>query len=103
MEYLLIALDSKTNRAVAVTTAESEENMKKQIIIKDGTSKSQLNKAIKNYENCVRTTVLKFYVHEDHTYILIDFDGIIVSKWHGNVDDFINEVNASKMKLADIF
>lgn len=77
--------------------------MKKQIIIKDGTSKSQLTKAIKNFEACANATVLKFYIHEDHVYTLVEFDGISVTKWRGIVDEFINGVDTSKMDLVDIF
>lgn len=77
--------------------------MKKSITIKDGTSKAQLTKAIKNFESCANTTVLKFYIHEDHVYTLVDFDGITVTKWRGIVDEFIDGVDASKMDLVDIF
>ena len=77
--------------------------MKKQIIIKDGTSKSQLTKAIKNFETCANATVLKFYIHEDHGYTLVEFDGISVTKWSGIVDEFIDGVDVSKMNLVDIF
>ena len=77
--------------------------MKKHIIIKDGTIKSQLNKAIKNFEACSNTTVLKFYIHEDHVYTLVDFDGIAVTKWRGIVDEFIDGADVSKMDLVDIF
>lgn len=72
------------------------------IIIKDGTSKTQLCKAIKNYEKHLKTTVLKFFVDSEHNYILVDFNGIIISKWFGNVDEFINEVNVDKMRLLDL-
>ena len=86
-----------------MTVAESEENMKKQIIIKDGTSKSQLTKAIKNFEACANTTVLKIYINEDHMYTLVEFNGISVTKWCGIVDEFITEVDASKMNLVYMF
>ena len=78
------------------------EIMEKYIVIKDGTSKSQLIKAIENYEKMINTTVLKIYVHEDHNYRLVDFNGITVAKWGGVIDDFINNAT-STMKIIDIF
>ena len=76
--------------------------MEKYIVIKDGTSKSQLIKAIENFEKMYNTTVLKIYVHEDHNYRLVDFNGITVTKWGGIIDDFINNAAAIK-KIIDIF
>ena len=57
------------------------------------------------------TTVLKIYVHEDHNYRLVDFNGITVAKWGGVIDDFINNVTEqlagkhvkSTMEIVDIF
>lgn len=77
-------------------------NMEKYIVIKDGTSKSQLMKAIENYESIYRSTVLKIYVHENHNYSLVDFDGISITKWGGVIDDFINNVTSTK-ELIDMF
>ena len=59
------------------------------IIIKDGTSKSRLIKAIRDYATKYRCTVLRMYVFGDHTYTLVEFDGIVVTMWYGNIDNFI--------------
>ena len=77
--------------------------METRIIIEDGTSKAQLTKAIKNFENRTNTTVLKIFVSENHIYRMVEFDGISITKWGGLIDDFINEVNITKMNLIDLF
>ena len=59
------------------------------ISIEDGTSKSQLIKAIRDYATKSRCTVLRITVFEDHTYTLLEFDGIVVTRWYGNIDNFI--------------
>ena len=63
--------------------------MKVSIIIEDGTSKSQLIKAIRDYATKTECTVLRMDVFEDHTYALVEFDGIVVTMWYGNIDNFI--------------
>ena len=64
-------------------------DMKVSITIEDGTSKSQLIKAIRDYATKSRCTVLRITVFEDHTYTLLEFDGIVVTRWYGNIDNFI--------------
>ena len=76
--------------------------MEKSIVIKDGTSKAQLIKAIRNFETALGTTVLIMHVHDNHYYTLIEFDGISVSKWIGIIDEFIEGVDNSKMILEEI-
>lgn len=76
--------------------------MEKKISIYDGTSKSQLMKAIKNHENTLNITILVAFVSTEHILIITEFDGICVTKWRCNVDDFINGVNVSKMDLIGI-
>ena len=64
--------------------------MKVSISIEDGTSKSQLIKAIRDYATKSRCTVLRMNVFEDHTYTLLEFDGIVVTRLYGkNIDNFI--------------
>ena len=63
--------------------------MKVSISIEDGTSKTQLIKAIRDYATKTECTVLRVNVFEDHTYILVEFDGIVVTMWYGNIDNFI--------------
>ena len=85
--------------------------MEKYIVIKDDTSKERLMKAIENYEKENRTTVLKIYVHENHYYHLVDFNGISVAKWGGDIGDFINNASerldgkyvTSTMEIVDVF
>ena len=85
--------------------------MEKSIKIQDGTSKSQLIKAIRNYEKMHNTTVLKIFVFKDHHYQLVDFNGITITIWEGFIDDFINSITTrlegkyytSTMTLVDIF
>ena len=84
--------------------------MEKYIVIKDDTNKEMLIKAIENYEKIHGTTVLKIYVHEDHNYRLVDFNGISVTKWGGVIGDFINDTTEildgkyviSTMEVIDI-
>ena len=65
--------------------------MKKNIIIVDGTSKAFLMKSIRQYEELRKCVVLKVYVHTDHSFILVEYDGICVTKWMGEyINDFLN-------------
>ena len=63
--------------------------MEKNITILDGTSKAQLVKSIKMFESYAECDTLKVTVFEDHTYTLLEFDGIVVTMWYGNIDSFI--------------
>ena len=63
--------------------------MQVSISIEDGTSKSQLIKAIRDYATKSECSVLRMYVFEDHTYTLVEFNGIVVTMWYGNIDSFI--------------
>ena len=64
--------------------------MEKNITILDGTSKAQLVKSIKMFESYVECDTLKVTVFGDHTFTLVEFDGILVTVWHGNIDSFIS-------------
>ena len=76
--------------------------MKKNIIIVDGTSSAILMKAIREYEELRKCEVLKFYLHTDHSYILVEYDAICVTRWSGdNIDDFLNH-DYSGMEIVDI-
>lgn len=76
--------------------------MKKSITINDGTSKAQLFKAINEFEDSINTTVLSVLVHTNHSYTLVEFDGIRVTKWEGNIDEFINDQNIKRMRIVNI-
>ena len=76
--------------------------MKKSITINDGTSKAQLFKAINEFEDTINTTVLSVLVHTNHSYTLVEFDGICVTKWEGNIDEFINDQNIKRMRMVNI-
>lgn len=73
--------------------------MKVTISIEDGTSKAQLVKAIREFASHSNCSVLRMNVFEDHTYTLIEFDGIVVTMWHGNIDNFIR-CDFSNMKIV---
>ena len=75
--------------------------MKVSISIEDGTSKSQLIKAIRDYATKTECTVLRMNVFEDHTFALVEFDGIVVTMWYGNIDDFIH-CDFSTMRIISI-
>ena len=76
--------------------------MEKNIIIVDGTSKAFLMKSIRQYEELRKCVVLKVYVHTDNSFILVEYDGICVTKWMGeNIDDFLND-NYSGMDIISI-
>lgn len=72
------------------------------IIIKDGTSESQLLKAIHEYEALAETSVLSVEVYPNHLYTLVEFDGYSVGKWIGNVDEFINDGKISQMSIIEV-
>ena len=72
------------------------------IIVKDRTNISLLYRAIKNFETQLNTSILNFYVGEDHFYTLVEFDGISARKWRGNIDEFIKGVDVSRMELVDM-
>ena len=73
--------------------------MNKSIIIKDGTSKAQLMKAIKDFEKEYNVTVLKMVVEENHHYKLAEFDGSIFTLWSGEVDIFLNNIDFRYMRF----
>ena len=64
--------------------------MKASITIEDGTSRAQVVKAIREFESHSECYVLRINVFEDHTYTLVEFDGIVVTTWYGNIDKLIN-------------
>lgn len=74
---------------------------KKYIIIEDGTSKSQLMKAIKDFEDEYKVTVLKFAVAKNHMYRLVAFDSVNVSLWRGDIDIFLNDIDNRKMYFVE--
>ena len=73
--------------------------MKVTISIEDGTSKAQLVKAIREFVSHLDCSVLRMEVFEDHTYTLVEFDGIVVTMWYGNIDNFIS-CDFSDMKIV---
>ena len=77
------------------------ERLEMRISIKDGTSKEQIVKAISRFENAHKSNVISFFAASNHRFVLIDYDGISVSKWYGNIDEFIVEdTDYQKMELA---
>ena len=72
--------------------------MKVSITIEDETSRAQLVKAIREFESYSECSVLRMNVFEDHTYILVEFDGIVVTMWYGNIDKFIRR-DFSSMRI----
>ena len=64
------------------------ENMKKNIIINDGTDRKELIEAINIFEINCKCTILKFYIYCDHTFTMVEYDGNCVTSWTGNIDDF---------------
>ena len=65
--------------------------------VKDGTSKAQIIKALKELEESRKVNVA-----ENHHFIMVDFDGIAVTKWHGDVNEFI-KTPATRTLLSLIF
>lgn len=61
---------------------------RKNIIINDSTDRDELIKAIDIFEKHWRCTILKFYIHCDHTFTMVEYDGNCVTSWHGRLDDF---------------
>lgn len=64
------------------------DNIKKNIIINDGTDRESLMKAIDIFENHCKCTILKFYIYCDHTFTMVEYDGNSVTSWYGQLDDF---------------
>lgn len=62
--------------------------MKKNIIVNDGTDREALIKAIDSFEANCNCTVLKLFIHVDHTFTMVEYDGNCVTSWTGNIDDF---------------
>ena len=76
--------------------------MKKNITIADGTSRAFLMEAIREFEELRKCVVLKIYINTDHSFILVEYDGICVTRWCGdNIDDFLNH-EYSGMEIFDI-
>ena len=64
--------------------------MKKNIIINDETDRKELIEEINIFEIHCKCTVLKFFLHCDHTFTMVEYDGNCVTSWTGNIDDFFS-------------
>ena len=77
------------------------EVMRKNVIINDGTDRNELMKAIDVFEKHCRCTILKFYIHCDHTFTMVEFDGNCVTSWYGRLDDFFKR-NVEQFDITGI-
>ena len=66
------------------------KKLRKNIIINDETDRDELIKAIDSFETHCKCTILKFYIHCDHTFTMVEFDGNSATSWYGRLDDFFN-------------
>lgn len=64
------------------------DNLEKNIIINDETAREKLMKSIDTFETHCKCTILKFYIHCDHTFTMVEYDGKCVTSWYGLLDDF---------------
>ena len=67
---------------------ENVKKLRKNIIINDETDRDELIKAIDIFEKQCKCTILKFYIHCDHTFTMVEFDGNSATSWYGRLDDF---------------
>lgn len=78
-----------------------EKKIEMNLTILDGTSRAQVIKAIRTYEETNNVNVITFFVASNHRLIMIEFDGIVVTMWRGNIDNFIR-CDFSNMKIVSI-
>ena len=64
------------------------KKLRKNIVINDTTDRNKLMKAIEIFEKHCKCTILKLYIHCDHTFTMVDYDGNCVTSWYGRLDDF---------------
>lgn len=76
-------------------------NMKKNIIINDLTDRKELIEAINIFEINFNCTVLKFFTYCDNTFTMVEYDGICVTRWSGNIDDFFKR-KVKKFEITSI-
>ena len=67
------------------------------IAILDGTSREHLISAIRCYEDFYAVNVLTFFVGTNHKYIMVEFDGTIVTKWCGDINQFLVDQSNDNM------
>ena len=72
------------------------------VAILDGTSKAQLRKAIRTYEENHKCNVLTFFVTNNHRFFMVEYDGIGVSKWYGDIEEFLADPTDVKMELKQL-
>ena len=76
------------NHCYIDTDMKKANTIERNIIINDGTDIDELMKAIDLFECHCKCTVLKFYIHCDHTFTMVEYDGNCVTSWYGQLDDF---------------
>ena len=76
--------------------------MKMRIINKAGVDLSLLIRSLKHHEDNSKCVVLKVHIFEDRSFILVDYNGIVITKWKGNIDEFIYAPYSTDMEIISI-
>lgn len=79
-----------------------EKKIEMNLTILDGTSRAQVIKAIRTYEETNNVNVITFFVASNHRLIMIEYDGIGVAKRYGNIEEFLLYPSYEKLELTCI-
>lgn len=72
------------------------------IVNKAGVDLSLLSRRLRHYEDNTQCVVLKVHINEDRSFILVDYDGKVITKWKGNIDEFIHGMYSTDMEIISI-
>ena len=71
-----------------------KKSIEMNLTILDGSSRAQIIKAIRKFEDASNAVVLSFFVASNHHFIMVEFDGRVVSEWVGKIDEFLEDNTA---------
>ena len=72
------------------------------IVNKAGVDLSLLIRNLRHYEEYTHSVVLRVRIFEDRTFTLVDYDGNVITKWKGHIDEFINGMYSTDMEIISI-
>ena len=87
---------------MAVKKVAGKGSVKMSIRVEDGTNLSNLYKAVKEFENETKLTVLSLYVNKLHESVIETTDGIIVIKWSWNINEFMNGIVSNDVVIIEV-
>lgn len=71
-----------------------KKSIETNLTILDGTSRARVIKAIRKFEKVRKAVVLSFFVASNNYFIMVEFNGRVVSEWAGKIDEFLEDITA---------